>query len=121
MKLLPKIAALMWAEAGAAGIARHSLKRGLHLTLRKNGLPPGPQAAPGGEWILSLTRAGVIPGEQEEAICRRAFGVPATAQRRTNIVDGGWYVVRFHWLEKVEQLALIEAGMTKSTYYGRDL
>jgi hypothetical protein len=111
MKFLPKIAALMRAEADAAGIARHSLKRGLHLTLRRDN----------GDLILSLTRDGSPPGEMEEQICRRAFEVPETAGRQTNIVEA-WHVVRFRWDASPQQLGFSEeslgaAAPLKSTYY----
>ena len=78
MKFLAGIAMGMRREA-ARGIARHRLRRGLALTLRRDN----------GDWVLSLSRQDVPPSEKEEEVCRRAFGVGDQVERHTADIDNG--------------------------------
>lgn len=88
---LEKIAIAMQSVAQATGQAQHRLGRGLILTLWRDG----------GDWVLSLTRSGVPPGDQELETCRQAFDIPAEAQVEPEAKPiNGYHVTRLRWSEK---------------------
>ena len=76
----------MTLTAEAVGTAQHRLRRGLILTLRHEDRAR----------TLSLTRYNRPPGEQEEATCRKVFGVPPGARRETHR-QHEYHIVRFIW------------------------
>jgi hypothetical protein len=82
--------------AEKTGMARYRLPRGLVLTLQYAKL----------NWTLSLTRQGAKPSAKEEEICRQAFDIPTKA-KRTEKVEGGFYIVRFSW-RGMRQMSLNE-------------
>ena len=108
MKFLAGIAMGMRREA-AQGIARHRLRRGLALTLRRDN----------GDWVLSLSRQDVPPSEKEEEVCRRAFKVNGEADRHMAEIDN-WYIVRLRWKDEPAQLFVVEIAPA-SVYYQEGL
>ena len=70
-------AAAMRIEPGSERGITRELKRGLRLrlTLLRDPLEGTMQM-----WVLAMSRPSVAPGDQEIAIVRHAFGVPADAE-----------------------------------------
>jgi len=115
MKLLAKIAYRLRKQAEFKGQARHTLARGLTLTLTKTGNESHGEAA---HWRLSLTREKVYPSELERLICRRAFNVPAGAVE-TSLSDRTYRIHRFTWTEEAPQVkqAAMQLTDTRAGYY----
>lgn len=104
MEKLAGIAEQMKTEAVEKGKVQRTLEKGLTLTLWRDGL----------DWVLSMTRRGVRPGDGEVMTCRRAFGVPDEAEAEGEEI-GEYQVRRVRWLA-VSQEALfeVEAGLALS-------
>lgn len=105
MNKLAVIAELLRREATIRGIARHPLKNGLHLTLRRDGL----------DWILSLTRQDVAPSQAEEHTVRRDFGIPESAARSTE-TKRSYQIIRLRW-PAAEQKSFIGPAEPETRYY----
>lgn len=99
---LTQIAFLMRREARQSGKAQRTLKRGLTLTLQRQG----------NHWTLSLTRPEVPPSEREVTICRARFEVPASAAEETDQV-GEYHVTRLKWTEVYTQTSFAEEPVAR--------
>lgn len=111
MTSLVEIAMNMRQDARRKGRVRSRLPRGLRLTLQWLGSER--------TWKLSLTREGVTPSTDEEAICCSAFKVPADAQRQYTVEHFGgidWHVIRLTWV-MLEQLPLGIEAPAKAVRY----
>lgn len=92
---LKTIASNMTKFARQTGLAKHSLERGLHLTLQHGA----------DRWTISLTRYATHASDTERRICCEAFGVPAGTDHEAEYVNG-YGVTRYVWGEEYEQLGL---------------
>lgn len=70
----------MRAETFRNGACTRELQRGLRLELKLIIDPLVARLPHQGTWVLTLSRPSVAPGDQEVAIVRAAFGVPADAE-----------------------------------------
>lgn len=78
------------ARSLGAGLARHQLSGGLHLTFQIRG----------NIRILSLTRYGRQASETERQLVRQAFGVPVWvtyAEHYEFDYQNGWGILRIRW------------------------
>lgn len=101
-RALDKVAGTMRSiVANGALYAHQRLERGLEIVLLRKVEQDGKQ-----RWRLALGRMGVAASNDEIAVCREAFGVPAGTehevfkkQRAGKTGLNTWYIVEMYWFE----------------------